>query len=100
VTFAKVLAPFMPFLTETVHQRLIRPVDPKAPESVHFSDYPQAKRELIDLALEEQMGVARSVVASGLLESLRDPVFEGATAPGTRTGRGRSVPYRQVLQVA
>ena len=28
-TFSKVLAPFMPFLTEAVHQRLVRPVDPR-----------------------------------------------------------------------
>src|SRR5581483_10469994 len=31
VTFAKGLAPFMPFLTETVYQRLVRPVDEAAP---------------------------------------------------------------------
>jgi isoleucyl-tRNA synthetase len=65
VTFAKVLAPFMPFLTETVYQKLVRPVDPAAPPSVHFADYPVAEETLIDHALEERMAVTRSVVALG-----------------------------------
>ncbi len=63
VTFAKVLAPFMPFLTETVYQRLVVAVDASAPPSVHFSDFPQADVTLIDAALEERMGVVRAVVA-------------------------------------
>ncbi|HVU02158.1 MAG TPA: isoleucine--tRNA ligase [Polyangiaceae bacterium] len=62
VTFAKVLAPFMPFLTETVYQKLVRPVDPAAPESVHFADYPVANVSVIDRALEERMSIVRAVV--------------------------------------
>jgi isoleucyl-tRNA synthetase len=62
VTFAKVLAPFMPFLTETAYQRLVRPLHADAPASVHFSDYPQADTVLIDAALEQRMRVTRIVV--------------------------------------
>src|SRR5690606_8735912 len=40
VTFAKVLAPFMPFVTESVYQKLVVRVDPSAPQSIHFCDYP------------------------------------------------------------
>jgi isoleucyl-tRNA synthetase len=69
-TFAKVLAPFMPFLTEEVHQRLVRPVDEAAPASVHWCDYPQADERLIDRALEERIAIARTVVALG--RKLRD----------------------------
>jgi isoleucyl-tRNA synthetase len=65
VTFAKVLAPFMPFITETVYQRLVRPVDAGAPASIHFADYPSADDQLIDAALEARMRVARDVVALG-----------------------------------
>jgi isoleucyl-tRNA synthetase len=64
-TFAKVLAPFMPFLTETIHQRLVRPVDPKAPQSVHFCDYPLVQASAIDPTLEKRMATARAVVALG-----------------------------------
>jgi isoleucyl-tRNA synthetase len=65
VTFAKVLAPFMPFLTETAYQKLVRPVDAAAPASVHFSDYPASNQKLVDAALEERMSIARSVVTLG-----------------------------------
>lgn len=70
VTFAKVLAPFMPFLTETVYQKLVRPVDESAPASVHFTDYPQADESLIDRTLESRMAIARSVV--GLARKVRE----------------------------
>jgi isoleucyl-tRNA synthetase len=65
VTFAKVLAPFMPFLTESVYQRLVRPVDAGSPPSVHFADYPSAVPALIDVTLERRMAVARTVVTLG-----------------------------------
>jgi isoleucyl-tRNA synthetase len=64
-TFAKVLAPFMPFVTEMVHQRLVVTVDPTAPKSVHFCDYPQADTALIDADLEARMKTARDVVVLG-----------------------------------
>jgi isoleucyl-tRNA synthetase len=64
-TFAKVLAPCMPFLTEEVHQRLVRAVDPSAPASVHWCDYPQSQPALIDRDLEARIRLARSVVALG-----------------------------------
>ncbi|HYE06557.1 MAG TPA: isoleucine--tRNA ligase [Planctomycetota bacterium] len=69
-TFAKVLAPFMPFLTEEAHQRLVRPVDPQAPASVHWCDYPQVDAALIDEALEARMTTVRTVVS--LTRKLRD----------------------------
>jgi isoleucyl-tRNA synthetase len=65
VSFAKVLAPFMPFVTETVYQRLVRPLDARAPASVHFCDYPTALSSSIDPELEARMQLARDVVALG-----------------------------------
>jgi isoleucyl-tRNA synthetase len=70
VTFAKVMAPFMPFLTETVYQKLVRALDGSAPASVHFCDYPESRPELIDPELETSMSIARSVV--GLARKLRE----------------------------
>src|SRR5690606_7436303 len=64
-TFSKVLAPFMPFVTEMVHQRLVVPLDADAPKSVHFCDYPKATAPLIDVELEERMALAREVVVLG-----------------------------------
>ena len=65
ITFAKVLAPFMPFLTEEVHQRLVRPVDPAAPASVHWCDYPRPSLALIDAALEADVQIAFTVASLG-----------------------------------
>jgi isoleucyl-tRNA synthetase len=64
-TFARVLAPFMPFITENIHQRLVVSVDDTAPASIHFCDYPIANESLIDATLEQGVTMARSVVALG-----------------------------------
>ncbi len=65
VDFSRVLAPFMPFLTEEVHQRLVRTVDASAPASVHWCDYPQPRAELIDQELEAGIAIVRTVVGLG-----------------------------------
>jgi isoleucyl-tRNA synthetase len=70
ITFARVLAPFMPFVTEMVYQKLVVPVDPDAPASVHFCDFPKEDPTLIDVELEARGTVARSVVS--LARKLRD----------------------------
>lgn len=64
-TFSKILAPFMPFLTEEVYQRLVRTVDAGSPKSVHWCDYPQVEAERIDEALERRMAIVRRVAALG-----------------------------------
>ncbi len=69
-TFAKVLAPFMPFITEEIHQRLVRTVNDKEPASIHWCDFPQADEGLIDVALERDMGI--SLIAASLGRKLRE----------------------------
>jgi isoleucyl-tRNA synthetase len=64
-TFARVVAPFMPFLSEFVYQRTVRPVDAAAPESVHFNDFPSMRSERIDAVLEARMLFTRRVVSLG-----------------------------------
>ena len=64
-TFAKVVAPFMPFLSEYVYQRTVRPVDAEAPASVHFADFPAARPERIDQKLEARMALVRRTVSLG-----------------------------------
>jgi isoleucyl-tRNA synthetase len=64
-TFAKVMAPFMPFLSEFVYQRTVLAVDRTAAASVHFVDFPQARPELIDPTLEKRMTIVRTIVSLG-----------------------------------
>jgi isoleucyl-tRNA synthetase len=64
-TFAKVMAPFMPFLSEYAYQHTVAKIDPTAPASVHFADYPQVRPERIDNELEQRMQLVRRVVFLG-----------------------------------
>ena len=64
-TFATVAAPVLPFVTEEIHQGLVRAADPTAPESIHHVDYPEAAAASIDRELEEAMATVRTVVNLG-----------------------------------
>jgi isoleucyl-tRNA synthetase len=64
VTLSRVLAPFMPFLTEEIYQNLVRSADPSAPESVHLTRYP-VPSEGKDEGLAIEMELARAVVGLG-----------------------------------
>jgi len=68
VGFAQLMAPVLPFITETMYQGLVveRRDDPgPGPSSVHHVDYPGADPELIDPALESAMQAVREVVTLG-----------------------------------
>lgn len=64
-TLARTLAPFVPFLTEAMHQNLVRTVEAGAPESVHLCDYPESDPALMDADLEAAMAVVRGLVSLG-----------------------------------
>ena len=55
VVLSKLLAPFTPFLAESLYQNLVRSVDESMPESVHFCDFPTADEAYIRPELEAQM---------------------------------------------
>ncbi len=65
VTFAKVLAPVLPFVTESLYQELVVNQTDSEPPSVHLTDYPEADATLIDDDLEEAMATVRLVVSLG-----------------------------------
>jgi isoleucyl-tRNA synthetase len=61
----RLLAPFVPFVTEEVHERLVCDVDPSAATSVHLESWPQAEPAAVDTVLAEQMASVRRVVELG-----------------------------------
>ncbi len=63
VAFSKVLAPVLPFVTETMYQGMVARFG--GPASVHHVDFPVVEESLIDPALEQTMSIVRSVVALG-----------------------------------
>ncbi|NOZ05753.1 MAG: isoleucine--tRNA ligase [Chloroflexi bacterium] len=50
-TVAGLLAPFTPFLSETLYRNLVLSVNPEAPISVHLTPFPVANEALIDADL-------------------------------------------------
>ncbi|HUI92900.1 MAG TPA: isoleucine--tRNA ligase [Chitinivibrionales bacterium] len=60
VEFSKVMAPFLPFLTEAIYRNLAG-----AAASVHCAQYPESNPVLLDEALDEKMLLARSIVTMG-----------------------------------
>ena len=65
VSVAQLLAPFMPFVSETIYQNLAAGRQGQ-PESVHLSDWPAAASDWRDDELRQQMSVVRLLVATGL----------------------------------
>ncbi|HXV26786.1 MAG TPA: class I tRNA ligase family protein [Candidatus Paceibacterota bacterium] len=63
----KLLAPFVPYLAEDMHQRLHRGAAPGT-ESVHLHDWPAADPVHFDTAVEEQMARLREFVTAGLAQ--------------------------------
>lgn len=64
---SKVVAPFVPFLAEHVHQeiRVLRP-DLGLKRSVHLETWPRVNKKLIDNALIEDMSMIREVASLAL----------------------------------
>lgn len=64
-TFCRLMAPFTPFVAESIYQNLVRSVDANAPESVHLCSYPQVEEARIDAELEKNMDSVLRMVALG-----------------------------------
>lgn len=76
LTLSRLLAPFMPFISEEIYRNLT------GEESVHLTDYPEADVSLIDEELIREMGVVRAFVEQGHAQrkmaeiKLRQPLFK------------------------
>jgi isoleucyl-tRNA synthetase len=51
----RLMAPFLPFLTEEIYQNIVRGVQPDAKVSVHLLRYPEAETDKIDVDLEARI---------------------------------------------
>jgi isoleucyl-tRNA synthetase len=61
----RLLAPFMPFITEEVHERLVCGSDPDAADSVHLRSWPEPDHAAVDADLATQMALVRRLVELG-----------------------------------
>ena len=65
VNLTKVCAPYVPFLTESIYQNLVKNLDPQAPDSVHLNDFPLSNPKWIDQNLENNMEWVLRIVTLG-----------------------------------
>ncbi len=92
ITVSALLAPFTPFIAETMWRNLGAGRDGR-PESVHLADYPQPDGSAIDLELDGAMAAARTMVALGrsvrtaTKTRVRQPLAEAVVhLPGSHRG--------------
>ncbi|KAI4216243.1 MAG: hypothetical protein LQ351_001253 [Letrouitia transgressa] len=68
-TLTRGLAPFTPFLTDSIYQRLLpyipKHLQAKDPRSVHFLSFPEVREELFDETIERQVGRMQRVIELG-----------------------------------
>ncbi|MCJ7512147.1 MAG: class I tRNA ligase family protein [Anaerolineales bacterium] len=102
-TLIRLLAPFVPFVTEVMYQNLVRTVDAQAPESVHHCRFPTplAWRHTPDLT--SQMRLIQRLVSLGHAarnkadRKLRQPLAEVAFAVGNASERDLVARHAQVI---
>lgn len=104
VEYVKLIAPFVPFVTEAIYQNLVRGVDENAPKSVHHCLYPQADAAQLDQALLAKMRLA--IVTAGLGRAargsadvkLRQPLAKARVNVGSQQEQADLAELADVLQ--
>jgi isoleucyl-tRNA synthetase len=103
VTLSKLLAPTMPFLSEELHQNLVRSLDEDAPLSVHIADWPVYDAALIDDTLNREMALVMRLASLGHAarnkanRKVRQPLAEVAFSVGSREERDVIYHYADLL---
>ncbi|MHA1906445.1 MAG: isoleucine--tRNA ligase [Candidatus Thorarchaeota archaeon] len=104
VTLSRLLAPFVPFVCEVMHQNLTRSVESKSPESVHHCDWPVSDSKTVDEKLNREMDLVLQLVSIGHASrnkanvKLRQPLSEIAFAVGLDRERKVVERYADVLR--
>jgi len=92
-TLIRILAPFVPFVTEVMHQNLVRSVEAAAPESVHHAEWPIVDERSLDPSLTRDMALVLRLVSLGHAarsksnRRVRQPLAEAAFAVPTAEER-------------
>ena len=93
LVLSRLLAPFIPFVTEVMYQNLVRSVVNADCESVHHCDWPTADESLVDQELLDGMALAMQVAALGRAArsasnvKLRQPLARALVFAGQAAGQ-------------
>jgi isoleucyl-tRNA synthetase len=85
------LAPFCPFVAESVWERLGHP------ESVHFEKWPEAESQYINESLSQQVEVARTIITAGLAIRAREKIRVRQPLPSARVALSMAVDLRRQI---
>jgi isoleucyl-tRNA synthetase len=64
-TVIHIMAPITPYLSEGLYQRMVKPVEPGCPESIHHCSWPVIDSSIRDNTLMEEMDIALSLSSAG-----------------------------------
>src|SRR5204863_8984751 len=64
-TLCRLMAPFVPFITDHLWEQLVVSVDPDAVDSVHLAEWPVADPAMVDDELLAQMSLVQGIVELG-----------------------------------
>ncbi|MDZ4852046.1 MAG: isoleucine--tRNA ligase [Pirellulaceae bacterium] len=65
LSITKMIAPFVPFLAESLWQHLSKPVVGRVRESIHLCNFPSPETSIIDPTLAASMSVLREIASLG-----------------------------------
>jgi len=65
VSLTKLLAPFIPFLSEQLYHNLVKKIYPSSEESVHLCSYPEFVKEQTDEKLSDEMNLIYNLITAG-----------------------------------
>ena len=103
-TLSYLIAPAMPFLSESLYRNLVVPFDSSAPDSVHLASWVQADDSKIDQPLMREMRLVRQLVSMGLAArnsvelGLRQPVATISFGVGNAEERTAVGQYTPIIQ--
>ena len=94
-TLLHVMAPVTPHVTEALYQRMVRPVEQDALESIHLDRWPEADLSLVDEELMAEMDLAMEASSLGRAArsrsgiKLRQPLQEAVIVVPDEASRAR-----------
>jgi len=66
MTLSKLLAPFIPYISEVIYQNIVVNLGIDSKESVHLTDFPIANEQEIDEKILEEMELVRKITSNGM----------------------------------
>ena len=98
------LAPILPFLSESLYQHMFRESEPKQPKTVHLLDWPEYDAKWVNDSLDAEMEVARAILSTTAVARMakglkqRQPVRNVVVATDSKTARNAITTYSSLLE--